>query len=196
MSSDEQKNPEQQKASKDDGRVRAGANGLEPLWPTSVKYLKENDWDEISGSEREWFCVTRLQGVQVRFIHHDGHPCKGQRGLFAIRVWEPFEVLGEYCGVVKVPNDQEARQCDSDYAVAVYKSATWTPFIDASRAGNETRFINDFRGVAGSPNCKFSQSHVGGRPAILVVITRQVKEEEELLVDYGDVYWAGSTYRE
>mmetsp|Transcript_11252 Transcript_11252/g.38413 ORF Transcript_11252/g.38413 Transcript_11252/m.38413 type:complete len:170 (-) Transcript_11252:1674-2183(-) len=133
---------------------------------------------------------------QVRFIHHDGHPCKGQRGLFAIRVWEPFEVLGEYCGVVKVPNDQEARQCDSDYAVAVYKSATWTPFIDASRAGNETRFINDFRGVAGSPNCKFSQSHVGGRPAILVVITRQVKEEEELLVDYGDVYWAGSTYRE
>mmetsp|Transcript_11247 Transcript_11247/g.38372 ORF Transcript_11247/g.38372 Transcript_11247/m.38372 type:complete len:134 (-) Transcript_11247:1742-2143(-) len=58
---------------------------------------------------------------QVRFIHHDGHPCKGQRGLFAIRVWEPFEVLGEYCGVVKVPNDQEARQCDSDYAVAVYK---------------------------------------------------------------------------
>jgi len=37
---------------------------------------------------------------------------------------------------------------------------------------------------------------VGGRPAILVVITRQVKEEEELLVDYGDVYWAGSTYRE
>mmetsp|Transcript_11246 Transcript_11246/g.38363 ORF Transcript_11246/g.38363 Transcript_11246/m.38363 type:complete len:161 (-) Transcript_11246:1595-2077(-) len=121
MSSDEQKNPEQQKASKDDGRVRAGANGLEPLWPTSVKYLKENDWDEISGSEREWFCVTRLQGVQVRFIHHDGHPCKGQRGLFAIRVWEPFEVLGEYCGVVKVPNDQEARQCDSDYAVAVYK---------------------------------------------------------------------------
>ena len=74
---------------------------------------------------------------QVRFIHHDGHPCKGQRGLFAIRymrrclpmtaerqsfrVWEPFEVLGEYCGVVKVPNDEEARQCDSDYAVAVYK---------------------------------------------------------------------------
>eukprot|EP00960_Hanusia_phi_P054279 762604-Hanusia_phi.AAC.8 len=40
-----------------------------------------------------------------------------------------------------------------------------------------------------------SQSHVGGKPVILVVVTRHVVEEEELLVDYGDIYWAGSAYR-
>mmetsp|Transcript_34940 Transcript_34940/g.79025 ORF Transcript_34940/g.79025 Transcript_34940/m.79025 type:complete len:122 (-) Transcript_34940:769-1134(-) len=106
-------------------------NVVEPLWPTCVKYLKENDWNCVSDGEKEWFSITRLQGVQVRFIYNEGHPCKGQRGLFALRAWQPFEVLGEYCGVVKVPNDEEEKHCDSDYAVAVYK-VTCTDFFPFS----------------------------------------------------------------
>ena len=63
--------------------------------------------------------------------------------------------------------------------------------IDAVQAGNETRFINDFRHHprSTSANCRFSQTYLAGRPALLVVCTSDVEEGEEFLVDYGDHFW-------
>ena len=78
----------------------------------------------------------------------------------------------------------------SEYAAAVFKSAVWSPVIDAAEAGNETRFINDFRDTPqGRPNCCFSQTYLAGRPAIMVVAVEDVREGEELLIDYGEAFW-------
>jgi len=88
---------------------------------------------------------------------------------------------------------EEQEHVGSDYVAAVFKSATWTPVIDAGGAGNETRFINDFRGhPQGRPNCCFSQTYVAGRPALMVVVTQDVQEGDELLVDYGEAFWQAS----
>ena len=63
--------------------------------------------------------------------------------------------------------------------------------IDALQAGNETRFINDYRHHprSTSANCQFSQTYLAGRPSLLVVCTSDVEEGEEFLVDYGDHFW-------
>jgi len=88
---------------------------------------------------------------------------------------------------------EDQRRVSSDYVAAVFKSATWTPAIDAGGAGNETRFINDFRGnEQGRANCCFSQTYIAGRPALMVVVTQDVHEGEELLVDYGEAFWKAS----
>ena len=88
-----------------------------------------------------------------------------------------------------------------------------TTDIDAKRAGNEMRFINDFRntGSTSSPpffflrvisffleraNVAFIQHvknpHHPYKKAELSVVVRTLEDiapEEELLVDYGEVYW-------
>lgn len=59
-------------------------------------------------------------------------------------------------------------------------------------AGNETRFINDFRNTGHQPNVDF---HVEFEP-LLGVLTcrvtscRQIKKGDEILTDYGDEYWS------
>ena len=124
--------------------------------------------------------------------------------MFATQFWPRFSVIGEYTGVMRCPADMEEaggtnsssrdgtgeEGAQSEYAAAVFKSAVWSPVIDAAEAGNETRFINDYRRhPQGRPNCCFSQTYLAGRPALVVVVVEDVGEGEELLIDYGDTFW-------
>jgi len=71
--------------------------------------------------------------------------------------------------------------------------------IDAEIGGNETSLINDYRvniSVLDDKrndikrcNCKFEVNLVNGVPKVLVLLTRPVKELEEVLIDYGKNYW-------
>ena len=56
--------------------------------------------------------------------------------------------------------------------------------------GNETRFINDFRGIAPAPNVAFVEyhHHVTGELAVAVVSLRLLRPGEEILVSYGRKY--------
>jgi SET domain-containing protein len=61
--------------------------------------------------------------------------------------------------------------------------------VDADRAGNETRFINDYRGIAETPNVQFRVVLDPTRPQVCVVALVAVPQGAELLADYGDAYW-------
>jgi len=57
--------------------------------------------------------------------------------------------------------------------------------------GNELRMINDFRGVPGATghNCRFSRAAIRGFRAALIVAIKPIAPNQELLLDYGEVYW-------
>jgi len=76
--------------------------------------------------------------------------------------------------------------------------------VDASKMGNEARFINDFRGVADDPNAEFrevwvdsSSGHLEKMMAVFVLPAgrsgkraKGIGKGEEILVSYGKGFWA------
>lgn len=67
--------------------------------------------------------------------------------------------------------------------------------VDAQRYGNETRFINDFRGVDESPNVSFCQyiAPATGEMAVGIITSRALQAGSELLADYGNDFDEYST---
>jgi SET domain-containing protein len=66
--------------------------------------------------------------------------------------------------------------------------------VDAKRAGNEARMVNDYRGVPGfqRPNVVFETRRVGEHGDVrmgLWVASNDVKEGVELCVSYGKGFW-------
>ena len=61
--------------------------------------------------------------------------------------------------------------------------------IDALRAGNETRFINDFRGKDSEPNVKYTQMKFGGCWHLVVVASKDIEANQELIADLGATRW-------
>jgi hypothetical protein len=62
---------------------------------------------------------------------------------------------------------------------------------DAKYFGNETRFINDYRGMAPKENvvmgdCVYIHDWITARP---IVTTKRIEAGEELFLDYGQAYW-------
>ncbi|CEL93070.1 unnamed protein product [Vitrella brassicaformis CCMP3155] len=112
--------------------------------------------------------------------------CVCRRRLVAARRWEPFEVLGEYTGYLVPPSRDGPYVCK-----LVQDEADWEAVsVDASKAGNELRFVNDYRGISEQPNVSFSSCFIDGLPRTLLVVTRPVAFGEEFLADYGQSYWA------
>jgi SET domain-containing protein len=68
--------------------------------------------------------------------------------------------------------------------------------VDGYHAGNELRYINDYRTDISSfddeakqersANVEVTQVYVDGKPHVITVTSKTVKKNAELLVDYGD----------
>ena len=82
---------------------------------------------------------------------------------------------------------------ESDYDLSLYRSQDGVNVgVDASRMGNEARFINDYRGIREQPNAKFvdERSAETGRLEMGVWSGHQgIKKGEEILVSYGKGWW-------
>jgi hypothetical protein len=75
--------------------------------------------------------------------------------------------------------------------------------VDASKMGNEARFINDYRGVAAAPNAEFRDIHVDigsgkveRRVGVFVLSAgksgkraKGIGRGQEILVSYGKGFW-------
>ena len=90
-----------------------------------------------------------------------------------------------YVGVVKGP------AAEGSYVVALESDVPHAESLslDAADAGNELRFVNDFRGVGEAPNVSFQQATIRSAPAQMLVVTRPVPTGAEFLADYGEGYW-------
>ncbi|KAK4050639.1 hypothetical protein OIV83_003365 [Microbotryomycetes sp. JL201] len=153
--------------------------------------------------------------VHIRLIADDKHPAHGQRGLFnGPRKLEPGTWIRDYVGIVHTELDSDPT---SDYDLTLERRTdpskeqvaptadnnlnnqqSWTVVaIDATRAGNEARYVNDFRGVADKPNAVFElrewkdrkTGQVVGRRMAIWAGPRGVDKQVEICVSYGKGFW-------
>ncbi|UZJ57108.1 hypothetical protein CBS101457_006428 [Exobasidium rhododendri] len=79
----------------------------------------------------------------------DAHPALSQFGLFAAKDIPPHTLVVPYFGHVHLISEEDP---DSRYDAAIESDDGTRLGIDATRAGSEARFVNDFRGILIRPN--------------------------------------------
>jgi len=116
-------------------------------------------------------------------VRTSGHPCEGQRGLYTTLARGRGEKIIRYIGVVK---KRIAGDTGNDYLFAV---ADMDADLDAERAGNEGRYVNDFRGIAPSKNVQLVDSRAAsGELEVWFEAVHPIQPGEELLTCYGRNY--------
>ncbi|ETS74438.1 hypothetical protein PFICI_14304 [Pestalotiopsis fici W106-1] len=146
--------------------------------------------------------------VRITPIADPGHPANGQAGLFASRPLAPGSLILPYYGIVHsaAPPHCAAHEA-SDYDLWLDREAEVA--VDAAAAGNEARFVNDYRGVRARPNAEFRECwdpRVGqkcmgvfvlpaGKKAVLgkgkgkADGAAGIAKGEEICVSYGKGFW-------
>ena len=166
-------------------------------WDNSIRFtdrfLHEGVLDPSSWSiQCALFAPPRpTDTVRIDFITRADHPCVGQRGLFAAVPLCRGATLLRYTGVFKRRSARDENQ-NSDYRYALKNLAGCDIDIDidAEHAGNESRFINDYRGTgAARPNVQFTESRVAGNLEVWVEVTQAIDVNEEILITYGSNYF-------
>ncbi|CAE6432483.1 unnamed protein product [Rhizoctonia solani] len=169
-------------------------------WPNNVEYLAQSCFDPKFPKElREWLVVgpdvppsqfaarsSQRMPVIIKIIDNPNHPAFGQRGLFACGKIAANSFILPYAGEIH-SDDRE----DSDYDLSLQRLDEISIGVDASRKGNEARFVNDFRGIQPKPNATFRQG-VDCRGWLEMSIWSgplPIKKGEEILVSYGKGWW-------
>ena len=201
-------------------------------WPASLHYLTAPSYSpaltkaqltairtQPPDDEDVYFSAGFKTGKNVRItpITDQRHPAYGQSGLFAARDLKPGELIVVYLGETHPGSYNDGGSgggaqprsnnphADSDYDLWLDRAADVA--VDAARAGNEARFINDYRGVPGlaqrRPNAEFRvvwDSQRGekvmavfvlpaGKKAVGKALTVGVSKGQEILVSYGKGFW-------
>lgn len=162
-------------------------------WPTKSNQSGHGttNWPRWGKQLRKDKGRTVMAGVEVRDLVAP-HPLEGQRGLFATRAFQAFDIIGEYIGVVDgdVGGSGDYLAClerdEPDYLALG---------LDAEKAGNEARFINHYEGILEpstgaptTPNLKMSGAYVDTLPRVMLIVKRDIAAGDELLLDYGKGY--------
>jgi len=113
----------------------------------------------------------------------DPHPLSGQLGLVAAQKFEIFDVVGEYTGEVF------EGEGGSEYATYLEdRNKKYALGVDATREGNECRFINHFTNIAEEPNVVMKITYVEELPRVMVVCKKDIEIGEEMLFKYSDEF--------
>ena len=118
-----------------------------------------------------------MKGCIVKDITNKSHPVYGQKGLFATKKWNIFDIIEEYKG-------DYCKFRNSDYMAGFNIEGYLGYGIDAENNGNETRYINHYENIKQKPNCKFISSLINSKPHIFLVVTKEININEEILADY------------
>ncbi len=145
--------------------------------------------------------------VKITPITISSHPANGQFGLFAAKDLKPGTFILQYVGeihasalTISFPQDTPTNiepHANSNYDLSLDRELGIG--IDADRKGNESRFINDYRGIAERPNAEFkeiwnerrSERGMGVRvlPEGKSGKGKGIRKGEEILVSYGKGFW-------
>jgi len=136
-----------------------------PLSPTALQ-IQDPNIDDNNGTKHPATTHIRIHTppavpsplVAIKPITTPtSHPARGQRGLFACTALAPGSFILFYQGAV---HDSSSTDPHSDYDLSLDRDRDLA--VDATRAGNEARFINDYRGVrVHGPNAEFRDCVVG-----------------------------------
>jgi len=161
--------------------------------------------------------LTASSCFEIKHITNKRHPCYGHYGLFATRQlgYEKGDLpilfdtprakytrlglhLMDYTGVVRIMTLTEMeRELKSDYAYELFefrRRANLAPggklyaIIDSEYVGNESRFINHYKGVADAPNVTFAfyRDTFSSELRVGIFLLRPINAGEEILIDYGE----------
>ena len=156
--------------------------------------------------------VAHPAHVTIKPIKTPGHPANGQYGLFAKRRIGPCELIIPYLGVIHhslvqaepdaTSTADQAEEDESDYDLSLvrlsaYDTANPRPGyhisigVDAAKAGNAARFVNDYRGIAAQPNAEFrlGEGETGEARMEIWSLKSGVAKGDEILVSYGKAWW-------
>jgi hypothetical protein len=192
-----------------------GSKSIVPKeWPAGTVYLQAPYYSKKLADEAlkmlifsksdlpttERIVVTRPPYPHVKIIKISSptHPASGQHGLFADQNLPPDSFILSYIGYVHDKNDIDEK---SDYDMSLDRD--FGVGVDASRIGNEARFINDYRGVAASANAEFrdifvdiGEGKVEKRMGVFVLSAgksgkraKGIATGHEILVSYGKGFW-------
>ncbi|KAF2268601.1 hypothetical protein CC78DRAFT_378828 [Lojkania enalia] len=184
-------------------------------WPKTIEYLHAPSYSKkiqdealnaivfpksnLSAHETLQHAAGPFAIIKIVRITDSSHPAYGQHGLFASKHLAPDSFVLPYLGYV---HDKTDTDDESDYDLSLDRH--YGIGVDASRMGNEARFINDYRGVSTKgPNAEFRDLFVdigNGKveKTMGVFVLRAGKsgkrakgiaKGEEILVSYGKGFW-------
>ena len=167
-------------------------------WPTNLQFITSPRYHPSVPVSTRLFLTNRTGHrpasnvtvnplVRIRYISDPSHPARGQYGLFAVRKIHPRAHIIDYIGEVHC---QE--RSDSDYDLSLHRSQDGVNVgVDASKMGNEARFVNDYRGIKSRPNAAFVEYRTGAGELRMSIwsSTEAIKKGEEILVSYGKAWW-------
>lgn len=143
--------------------------------------------------------------VRILPIEDASHPAYKQAGLFAARTILPGSLIVPYYGIVHPSTSSHEAEGSrehekSDYDLWLDRDANVA--VDAEKAGNEARFVNDYRGASARPNAEFRECWdrrtgekgmgVFALPAGKANVKKGgsgIRKGEEILVSYGKGFW-------
>ena len=145
--------------------------------------------------------ILRIPASHVRItrITNPSHPAHGQHGLFATQQLAPSSFIVLYLGIAHLNTESDPQ---SDYDLSLDRESGVS--VDASQAGNEARFVNDYRGVRREgPNAEFrdvwiemGKGSVGRRIGVFVLgagksrkKSKGIMKGEEIVISYGKGFW-------
>ena len=143
-------------------------------WPNDISYINVQPFVGFKNLKLDF-----TPGVKIRKIDDPNSVLYNQFGLFSTKDFDKFDVVGQYTG--NLVNKLEG---------GIYVASSDNCCIDAIDAGNELRFINDYRNVSNIANVTIRICYIDKKPRVLFVVTNEIKEGEQLLTDYGDDYWS------
>jgi len=163
---------------------------LPPNWDPAVRFTDRFLHEGVLADEA-WAIHCALVApprptVAVRInTVRPGHPCAGQRGLFAGAELRPGARLLRYCGVV-LPRRGDGG--DGGYRFALRGALEID--VDALHAGNESRYINDYHGTGARANVQFVEARSdASEMEVWVEVLHAIAAGEEILVSYGSRYF-------
>jgi SET domain-containing protein len=119
-------------------------------------------------------------------------------GVFAGKALSEGDFIGEYAGVVQPETagtgvEESEGGYESDYSWYYLDELPSGPTLEINGRweGNILRYVN--HGL--SPNVSVEHTLCGGQWLIFFTAARDIGEDEQLLIDYGEAYW-GDGYRE
>ncbi|KAJ8117131.1 hypothetical protein OPT61_g1608 [Boeremia exigua] len=185
-------------------------------WPEGTKYLRAPSYSrELTKDKLDTLLLSKASlssadpvlttrgpytNVRITKITSASHPAHGQYGLCATQHLPPGSFVIPYLGFV---HDQSELDETSDYDLSLDRETGIG--VDASKMGNEARFINDYRDISSGPNAEFRDVLVDvgfgileKRMGVFVLSAgksgkraKGIGRGEEILVSYGKGFWAG-----